>query len=145
MDWKSGILGAGALLMAAGAPAAVIAYDDFATDRELDGSSGGSGFSTNWYGGGYQISGGIVSGTGNALRGLESTLGSNGTVWVSFDMERTSGDSYGGLSLFEGSTERLIIGDWYKQASGGWKIRQPESVLIRRLTTAGRTERRWSG
>ncbi len=118
MDWKSGILGAGALLMAAGAQAATIAYDDFATDRELDGSSGGSGFSTNWYDGSYTISGGIVSGTGNALRGLESTLGSNGTVWVSFDMERTSGDSYGGLSLFEGSTERLIIGDRYK--AGVW-------------------------
>jgi hypothetical protein len=116
------ILGASALLVAASSQAAVVAYDDFATIGSLEGAADGAGFSGGWSGGTYTVAGGVVSGTGNALRSLENELGTNGTIWVSFDLGRTSGDSYGGLSFFEvdgsNSTERLIIGDRYKQ--GVW-------------------------
>jgi hypothetical protein len=113
------ILGAGALLLAASSQATVIASDDFAVDGPLDGSTGGIGFTNAWSGGTYTINTGLVSGTGNSLRSLASTLGSSGTLWVSFDMARTAGDSYGGLSFFEESTERLIIGDWFKKGVWG--------------------------
>ncbi|MDF7799064.1 hypothetical protein P4C99_06290 [Pontiellaceae bacterium B1224] len=126
MKFIQRILGAGVLLAAASSQAAVIAYDDFAVNGPLDGSNGGSGFTNAWSdtGSQYEKTDGTVSGTGNAFRSLASTLGSNGTVWVSFDMVRTSGNSYGGLSFFEANgtnapIERLIIGDTYQQGVWG--------------------------
>ncbi|MDF7807736.1 hypothetical protein P4E94_09830 [Pontiellaceae bacterium B12219] len=116
MKFIKSIFGAGALLMAASSQAAVIAYDNFPLDGALDGSTGGSGFTNAWSGGSYTIAGGVVSGTGNSLRSLSSPLGSNGTIWVSFDFGVDNNlNSYGGLSFFEGSVERLLIGDYYGQ------------------------------
>ncbi len=142
MRFSKTILGAGALLLAASSQATVIAYDDFATGGSLEGAADGAGFTDGWSGGTYTVVGGVASGTGNALRSLDNELGTNGTIWVSFDMGRTSGNSYGGLSFFENDgsnlTERLIIGDTYKQ--GVWGLAHAGSantdISIEGLKTA---------
>ncbi len=111
------MMGAAALLVAGAAQAAVIAFDDFATDSaDLGGMSDGSGFSDSWSGGSYAVADGVVTGSGAAFRTLSSEFGSTGEVWMSFDAVRNSGSAWGFVSLFDGtSTERLIVGDWYKQ------------------------------
>ncbi len=120
-------------VLAAGAvQASVITYDDFAGITSLDGSSGGAGWSDSWTGGSYTAVAGILTGTGESYRTLSSEFGSSGEVWMSFDAVRVSGSSYGFVSLFDGGTERLIIGDWYTQ--GVWGLEN--KATGERLNTA---------
>lgn len=94
--------------------AAVITQDNFVVDGKLDGSEGGSGFSGAWSGGRYTVSGGTVSGTGDSYRGLIEEFGASGEVWLSFDFGVNSDrKGYGGISFFDGKTERIIIGDYF--------------------------------
>jgi hypothetical protein len=111
------------LMIAGAAQAAVIAYDNFATDGALDGSSGGSGFSDSWSGGSYTVSTGVVNGSGASFRTLSTEFGSTGEVWMSFDAVRNSGSSYGFVSLFDGGTERLIVGDWFGQDEWSMEVK----------------------
>ncbi|MEI6892118.1 MAG: hypothetical protein V5783_08110 [Pontiella sp.] len=125
------ILGVGIFLVATSTQAAVIASDDFATDGDLLGSTGGIGFIDAWSEGTYTISDGVVSGSGNSYRTLSNPIGSNGTIWVSFDMGRTSAvSSYGGFSFFSNTTERLLIGDYYGEEVWGIDGKTGSSKVI---------------
>jgi hypothetical protein len=111
--------------------AAVVAQDDFEVDGPLNGQSGGTGFRDAWSGGEYRISNGVVSGAGEAFRTLEAPLASSGTLWVSFrygvDVDQ---EDYGGLSFFEGTTERLIIGDTFGQDVWGMDSKRSKNSKV---------------
>lgn len=93
-----------------------MAWDYFVQDGALEGQSGGQGFCDTWTGGEYTVSGGMLSGTGEAYRMLSSPFGSSGEIWVSFIFGVSGNqDGFGGLSFFNGTEERLIIGDWFEQ------------------------------
>lgn len=116
--------------------AVVIASEDFsyADTADLDGLTGGSGFSGAWAAGDglYAISGGEAVGTGNYTRTFDAAAtaewANGGVIWGSFDMQVSSGTitQWAGLSLFDGGTELSIIGDWFNQGvwSMDWKSPQ---------------------
>jgi hypothetical protein len=111
--------------------AAVVAQDDFNVDGQLNDQSGGAGFCDAWSGGEYRISDGVVSGAGEAFRTLVAPLSSSGTLWVSFrygvDVDQ---EDYGGLSFFEGTTERLIIGDTFGQDVWGMDSKRSKNSKV---------------
>lgn len=108
-------------LLAGVSQAAVIAYDDFATDGALDAQTGGSGFSDAWAGGSYTVASGVVTGQGTSFRTFSTPLASSGEFWMSFDLGFTSSsaNSWGGVSFFVGGTERFYVGDTYQKGVWG--------------------------
>ena len=88
----------------------------------------GTGFGGNWFqiggGGNISISNGVVTGNGDIRRDLGSTfsatVGSTGTIWLSFDWGHNSSHTgtYGGLTFVDrdNSTERVLIGNTYDPA-----------------------------
>lgn len=130
---KSGIFAALVLFVSTQAFGGIIASDDFSYgDGGLVGNNGGIGFSDAWSGGSFNVSGGTVTGDGNAFRTLSTPLGNSGVVWLSFDWG-FAGDSttYGGVSLFIGSSEQAIIGDTFGQkvwSIAGYNVPVPPLV-----------------
>ncbi|WP_052572718.1 hypothetical protein [Haloferula sp. BvORR071] len=130
----------------ADASAAIFAREDFNyADGNLAGSNGGVGWQSAWSNalGTPTAAGGkgvinTVSGQQGArlISALqEPPLGGSKTVWVSFEGKQTtnvagtaSTNSYGGLGLYRGNTEQLLIGkSWpgdyqWKAGTGGTLI-----------------------
>jgi MYXO-CTERM domain-containing protein len=89
----------------------------------------GTGFGGNWFqiggGGTISIASGVVTGNGDIRRDLgttfSGTVGSTGTIWLSFDWGHNSSHTgtYGGLTFFDGdnSTERVLIGNTFDPAN----------------------------
>lgn len=115
--------------------AALIAYDGFNyTSGQPVNGSGGTGWSGAWSGNntvstpGYTYSTLPVAGNRVTTSGGDSgsfrsfsTQNGSGTYYVSFIVQRVSGNSagYGGISLFEGGGERLFIGQTFNQDNFG--------------------------
>ncbi|MEI7900840.1 MAG: hypothetical protein WCK89_11345 [bacterium] len=117
------------LLLAASVQANVIWSQDFngyadGTELNTGGNTTPTGFGGSWYNGSGQITvtSGVAQGSGYSMADLGNTLGnttvgSTGTLWLSFDWQHVSSNSggvWGGLTFFEGSsTEKGKIGnDW---------------------------------
>ena len=105
-------------------------YSDGSLAHQTGGGAGTPGWGpNNWFavggGGTVNVTTGVVNGNGDIRHGLDATfsatVGSTGTIWISFDWGHDSSHSntYGGLSLFDGdnSTERVLIGNTYDPAN----------------------------
>lgn len=110
------------------ADAAIFAREDFNyLNGGLSGNNGGVGWSAGWFNtqGTASVAGG--KGTVNAVSGQQASrlisgrqtppAGGTKIVWISFEGQQstnvsgsTSTESYGGLGLYDGNTERLLIG-----------------------------------
>jgi autotransporter-associated beta strand protein len=102
----------------------VIVAEDFTyADGDLNGQNGGKGFSNVWTSA-TKITGGVSIGNGTSTRSLASPFPSSGTLWVSFDWGFASNPNpqaqFGGLTFFEGETERHLIGDVWD--TGVWGL-----------------------
>lgn len=121
---------------AAMSQAAVIIADDFSYgDGGLDGQNGGTGFGSNfWFQTSTSVSGGVAGGTGNASarRNFAATLGTTGTIWLSFDWgnssKPTENGSYGGITFYEtqadfDANQRFLIGNtWPGSGHDVWQM-----------------------
>jgi hypothetical protein len=139
---------AAALLTAATiSNAAPVASEDFTyPDGDLAGNNGGSGWGEAW----ATLSGPqatVASGTATFTfastgayvgsensRALPATIGAGTTTWIRFDGRMSSSgqvdNSFGGLSLYNGSTESLLIGkNW--PGPENWTLTARDSSYIR--------------
>jgi hypothetical protein len=118
--------------------AAVIVSDDF--NSYSNGglayqSYQGTGFGGVWYdpSGTINVTTGVVNGDGNAKRDFSpNAFGSSGTLWLSFDWGHDSSNTsgtYGGLTFFEGGTERLLIGNTWNAATWDMNGASPTTVI----------------
>ncbi len=104
-------------------------FDSYAAGTSLAGLDGGTGFAGAWGGSGFSTA---SNGSGNWTTGQSTTstapfpgntrelgtdattiLSSNtGEIWLSFDFTSSSvaTDTFAGLNLYEGTTERVLIG-----------------------------------
>ncbi len=137
MRMRTMIMGAGLVLLASGAQAAIIAQEGFSyDDGALTGNNGGTGFASGWttaFGTGNNVAGGVAEaqGSGGNYRYLESALGDSGEVWFSIDFgTSTDQATFAGLSLFADAsgeyttrTERVLIGD--RSGADVWGIAIP--------------------
>ena len=113
-----------AVLIAATAlsPAFVIVSENFTyINPALNGRNGGTGFSGAWTST-TNVTSGVATGNNVSTRTLSATVGSSGTLWLSFDwgylVKPTEFNSYGGLTFFAGPTERFLIGNTFPGAGG---------------------------
>jgi hypothetical protein len=129
------LLGSAALLQAA-----VIVSEDFTYgDGGHNGQNGGTGFTGGWTST-TNVSGGVAVGNDASLRDLSATIGSSGTLWVSFDWgnasKPTEGGSFGGLTFFVGESEKFLIGNtWPGTGHDKWQMNG--SVQTSELNYAG--------
>jgi hypothetical protein len=121
---------------AAVSQAALIVSEDFSyADGGLSGQNGGTGFGSNvWFQTSTNVTGGVAGGTGNASarRNFAASLGTTGTIWVSFDWgnsaKPTENGSYGGLTFYEGqadfdANQRFLIGNtWPGSGHDVWQL-----------------------
>src|SRR6267142_1947511 len=139
----------GFVILSRSASAVLLASEDFVYEDVslIDGLNGGSGWSSPWSGNGFITPGSIqfprLSSTGHkatsqgskcAYRSFstagQESLTENGKfgkdntiIWISFLINAPAGTTvpgYGGISLFEGSRERVFIGD--TGASNVWAV-----------------------
>jgi hypothetical protein len=124
------------LASAAMSNAAVIIADNFSyADGGLGGQNGGTGFGSNvWFQTTTNVSGGVAGGTGDssARRNFAASLGTTGTIWVSFDWgnsaKPTENGSYGGLTFYEtqadsDANQRFLIGNtWPGSGHDVWRL-----------------------
>ena len=102
--------------------AIVLVSEDFGySDGALNGQNGGTGFSGAWTST-TNVTSGVATGNNVSTRTLSATVGSSGTLWLSFDwgylVKPTEFNSYGGLTFFAGPTERFLIGNTFPGAGG---------------------------
>lgn len=123
---------------------ATVAFDSFAyqASASVNGANGGSGWSNAWYNGSsgnavtagglsygnLDVAGNKLTTSGGDVKSLRtiagSKLGNNGTeIWVGFlaNLAAGSASSYGGVSLFNDSTEVLFMGDPSGATKWGFK------------------------
>ena len=107
--------------------AIVLVSEDFGySDGGLNGLNGGTGFSGAWTST-TNVTSGVATGNDVSTRNLTTTIGSSGTLWLSFDWgfstAPTPGGSYGGLTFYVGGTEKFLIGNTFP-ASGSdvWRM-----------------------
>ena len=112
--------------------AAVVWQDNFngyangsLAHQTVGGNPGGTGFPGQWFnaGGTVVVNSGVVSGNGPIFRDLGASFGSvSSTLWISFDWghDTTHSSTYGGLTFFEGGTERALIGNTWDPAT--WNV-----------------------
>jgi len=124
------------LASAALSQSAVIIADDFSyADGGLGFQNGGTGFGGNvWFQTSTNVSGGVAGGTGDssARRNFAASLGTTGTIWVSFDWgnsaKPTENGSYGGLTFYEtqadsDANQRFLIGNtWPGSGHDVWRM-----------------------
>jgi len=109
----------------------IIASDDFSyPNGPLTGKNGGTGFSgpyTSYRENSYSSTNGIIEGQrgeGGNFRVLNNPLGNTGIIWGAFDFAfEDTLDAFGGLSLFSGDTEIVLIGDRF--GTNVWNIAVP--------------------
>lgn len=103
-------------------------FDSYTSGTSLNGLNGGTGFAGAWGGSGFSTT---SNGSGNWATGQSSSgspfpgntrelgtaattrFGSNtGEIWLSFDFasSSTATDTFAGLNLYDGTTERVLIG-----------------------------------
>lgn len=104
--------------------AEVIISEDFTyADGGLNGQNGGKGFSNAWTSS-INVSGGIPNGNSASTRSLATPFPATGTLWLSFDWGFAANPDpqaqFGGLTFFEGGTERHLIGDVWN--TGVWGL-----------------------
>jgi len=105
-------------------PAELLVSEDFSyADGPLNGQQGGQGFREPWNAT-INLTGGVPSGNAAATRGLATPFPSSGTLWISFDWSFASNphpqQQFGGLTFFEGTVERCLIGDVWD--TGVWGV-----------------------
>jgi hypothetical protein len=109
------------LTLASTAHAAVNASDSFSyANGSLTGNSGGTGFSTAWGDANSNIasasstlvaSGQVTCSNGDAIyRGLTTSFGSSGTLWMGVDLQVKTPGTFGGLLLYNGTSEKFLVG-----------------------------------
>lgn len=104
---------------------AVIVAEDFSyANGGLNGQNGGTGFSGGWSSS-TNVSDGVATGNSGSTRTFASSLGTTGTIWVSFDWGYTSAPtenlSFGGLTFYSGTNERQLIGNvWPVSGHDKW-------------------------
>jgi len=107
---------------AAMSQAAVIISEDFSySNGSLNSQNGGTGFSGAWTSS-TNVSGGVATGNAGSTRNFSASLGTMGTIWVSFDWGYTStptqAASFGGLTFYAAGNEKQLIGNtWPDPAS----------------------------
>ena len=113
-----------AVLIAATAlsPAVVIVSESFTySNPALNGRNLGTGFSGPWTST-STVTGGVATGNTDSFRNLAFAVPSSGTLWLSFDwgfsVKPTEGSSYGGLTFYDGGTEKFLIGNTFPGAGG---------------------------
>jgi autotransporter-associated beta strand protein len=109
---------------AAPARADGIVSEDFTyADGALNGQNGGTGFSNSWTST-SNVTGGVPTGNSASTRNLATPFPPSGTLWVSFDWGFDANPhphaQFGGLTFFEGETERHLIGDVWD--TGVWGL-----------------------
>ena len=109
---------------AARSQADVLVAEDFSyADGGLNGQNGGKGFSNPWTSS-TNLTGGVPTGNSASTRSLAAPFPSSGTLWLSFDWGFASNPhpqaQFGGLTFFEGGTERFLIGDVWD--TGVWGL-----------------------
>ena len=113
------LLGSATLSRSAG----IVSEDFTYPDGGLNGQNGGKGFSNAWTST-TPVTGGVPTGNNASTRSLATPFPSTGTLWVSFDWGFASNPhpqaQFGGLTFFEGETERLLIGDVWD--TGVWGL-----------------------
>lgn len=135
------------------AGAATIATDDFSyANGNLAGSNGGTGWSTTWTNteGTATVADGMANVAATpgqqATRVLSAAQSGTATIWIRFDGRQSTTlagttDSYGGLSLYNGGTEQLLIGKaWpgpyeWRAGTGGTMVGPSSPVPTLSLTT----------
>jgi hypothetical protein len=133
-----------ASLIASGAmsQAAVIIAEDFSYgDGGLGFQGGGTGWGGNvWFNTSTSVSGGVAGGGGDssARRNFAATLGTTGTIWVSFDWgnsgKPTENGSYGGITFYEtqadfDANQRFLIGNtWPGSGHDVWQMTNATST-----------------
>lgn len=135
------------------ADAAIIASDLFSyANGNLAGNSGGAGWSTTWTNteGIATVAEGqaIVAATPNQqqARVLSAGLSGDATIWIRFEAQQFttltgSTNSYGGLGLYNGTTEQVLIGKaWpgpyeWRAGTGGALVAPVVPVSTLSLTT----------
>jgi len=103
-------------------------FDSYTSGISLNGLNGGTGFAGAWGGSGFSTasngSGNWATGqssSGSAFPGNTRALGTaatsifssnTGEIWLSFDFasSSTADDTFAGLNLYQGTTERVLIG-----------------------------------
>lgn len=119
----------------------------------LAGKSGGNNWNGSWdaaandinaTGLTYTSSGTLTTAGGKAVvkvgtssfRSISSTTKANGTYWLSFIAKSsTPGSGYGGLSLYDGTNERLFVGQRFNASN--WGIERSGSTNITSATGTG--------
>lgn len=117
--------------------ATVLVSDNFAyPNGSLNGQNGGTGWGGNvWFNtNNASVTDGVAGGSGDssARRNFANTLGTTGTIWVSFDWGNSGAPaengSYGGLTFYAGqadfdSNQRFLIGNtWPGTGHGLWRM-----------------------
>jgi hypothetical protein len=115
--------------------ATVLVSDNFNyPNGGLNLQNGGTGWGGNvWFNTSANVTNGVAGGTGDstAKRNFAASLGSTGTIWVSFDWGNsaapTENSSYGGLTFYngtsDGGTESFLIGNtWPGTGHGLWRM-----------------------
>ena len=113
----------------------IIAEDFSYADGGLGGQGGGTGFGAHvWFATSTGVTGGVAGGGGDsaARRNFAASLGTAGTIWVSFDWgnssKPTENGSYGGLTFYEtqadfDANERFLIGNtWPGAGHDVWRM-----------------------
>lgn len=115
--------------------ATLIIGETFDNAGPLSGQNGGMGFGAHvWFATSTSVTGGVAGGGGDssARRNFEVSLGTTGTIWVSFDWgysaKPTENGSYGGLTFYEtqadvDANERFLIGNtWPGAGHDVWRM-----------------------
>lgn len=106
-------------------------FDSYTPATGLNGSNGGTGFTSAWSAGGTTVVTTTGAGGSNAARGTGSSSASRalpatvtsvfssntGEIWLSLDFVATTGNAaFAGVNLYQGGTERVLLG---KNSYGG--------------------------